>query len=539
MFANMKVGTRLAGAFAALVLLMVVMLVISLSQLATLENHIDSIVNDRVPKVILAERLAKNTLESDRQIRNLLLLDSSKHGPVKEKIAEVRKANAEILETLDKTISTPKGREVLNTINGKRDKLRKLYPVIFDQVDKDPAAARRTVMEEFVPASVELIKSSEDMLDLLKVVMQTQLSDAAAAYHTARNTVLGIVLFAIVLSAIIATAMVRSITRPLHQIQAAVSTVRSANDFTVSVPVSSHDEVGATAAAFNELLATLRQTLAHLKQSITQVAGASQSLVTASEQSAQASGSTSEAASSMAASVEQMSVSINQVSDNARAASELAQRAGSLSAEGGEVIGNTVAEMEHIGDAIDRVAGAIGNLGEQSQQISSIIQVIKDVADQTNLLALNAAIEAARAGEAGRGFAVVADEVRKLAERTTNATGEIATMITNIQSSSQSAVDAMRDSVAQVKSGRALAEKAGTAIVEIRRAAEDVVNVVADIADSIAEQSTASQSIAQQLEHVAQAAEENNAASDETASSANQLGELAVEMRQTTDRFKI
>ena len=539
MFANMKVGTRLAGAFASLVLLMVVMLVISLSQLSKLEGHIDTIVNDRVPKVIQAERLAKNTLESDRQIRNLLLLDSSKHGPVMEKIAEVRKSNAEIMADLDKTISTPQGRAVLAAITEKRTKLGKVFPTIFEQVQKDPAAARRTVMEEFVPGSVELIKSTEDMLDLLKETMQNQLTEANAAYHTARNTILVIVLFAIVLSVIIATAMVRSITRPLHDIQAAVSTVRNDNDFTVSVPVSSHDEVGATAAAFNELLATLRQTMAHLKQSIAQVAGASQSLVTASEQSAQASGSTSEAASSMAASVEQMSVSINQVSDNAHSASELAQRAGTLSAEGGEVIGNTVAEMERIGDAIDRVAGAIGNLGEQSQQISSIIQVIKDVADQTNLLALNAAIEAARAGEAGRGFAVVADEVRKLAERTTNATGEISTMITNIQASSQSAVDAMRDSVAQVKTGRALAEQAGTAIIEIRRAAGDVVSVVADIADSIAEQSTASQSIAQQLEHVAQAAEENNAASDETASSANQLGELAVEMRTTTERFKI
>ena len=539
MFSNMKVGLRLTVAFALLVALMVIMLIISLVQLSKLEGHIDAIVHDRVPKVIQAERLAKNTLESDRQIRNLLLLDSSKHGAAKDKIAEVRKSNAEIMAELDKTIATPQGRAILDKIKEKRVVLGKLFPIIYEQVDKDPAAAKRTVMEEFVPGSVELIKSTEDMLDLLKEIMQNQLDEANAAYHTARNTVVGIVLFAIALSVIVATAMIRSITVPLHQIQAAVSTVRNSNDFTVSVPVKSGDEVGNTAAAFNELLTTLRQTLAHLKQSIAQVASASESLVTASGHSAKASNATSEAASSMAASVEQMSVSINQVSDNARSASDLAQRAGTLSDEGGKVIENTVAEMQHIAETIDRVAEAIGNLGEQSTEISSIIQVIKDVADQTNLLALNAAIEAARAGEAGRGFAVVADEVRKLAERTTKATVEIATMITNIQTSSQTAVDAMRDTVVQVKAGRQLAEQAGQSIIEIRQAAGDVVNVVADIADSIAEQSTASQSIAQQLEHVAQAAEENNAASDETASSANELGTLAVDMRVTTDRFRI
>lgn len=71
----------------------------------------------------------------------------------------------------------------------------------------------------------------------------------------------------------------------------------------------------------------------------------------------------------------------------------------------------------------------------------------------TNLLALNAAIEAARAGEQGRGFAVVADEVRKLAEQSHDAAKQISTLITDIQTETSKAVQAMNNGTQEVKKG--------------------------------------------------------------------------------------
>jgi methyl-accepting chemotaxis protein len=505
-----------------------------------MEKQLDIIVGDRLPKVVAAETMIKNTLDMGRQIRNLILLETpEERHAVKEKIAALRAGNAAELEMLDKTLTSETSRGILKNINESRTWVGSFYGRIFELAESDRAAARKLVLGDFIKSNDQLIHHLNELARYEKDMMAKQRAESKQAAITARNTVTTIALVAFLMSCLVAYAIITSINSPLKKIQQVVSTVREQNDFTVDVPVSGKDELSETSLAFRELLVTLRQTLGQFSCAIARVAGASSELVDASKQSASASSIVSGSASSMAASVEQMSVSISLVSENAQSASELAEKAGQLSEQGGEIIAETVREMERIGMAIDRVASVIADLGDRSNQISSITQVIKDVADQTNLLALNAAIEAARAGETGRGFAVVADEVRKLAERTTQATTEISEMISGIQRSTHDALEATQATVSQVCTGRELAEKAGISIVEIRASTNEVVTVVSDIASAITEQSSASQSIAQQLESVAQAAEENNATTEETARSANDLGQLAIEMRALTARFRI
>lgn len=94
---------------------------------------------------------------------------------------------------------------------------------------------------------------------------------------------------------------------------------------------------------------------------------------------------------------------------------------------------------EAVGDTRE-VAESMAVLTDATGRIGSIVTLIQEIANKTNLLALNATIEAARAGAAGRGFAVVASEVKSLAHQTASATGDIATQIAQVQSAAESCV---------------------------------------------------------------------------------------------------
>ncbi|MDP5239262.1 methyl-accepting chemotaxis protein [Uliginosibacterium sp. 31-16] len=346
-------------------------------------------------------------------------------------------------------------------------------------------------------------------------------------------------LLAMAVTGLLAFLLIRSVRRSLHEVQEAVEHIETRLDFTRRIRVLQQDELGATAGAVNRLIERMQgslQTIANgahsLAASASQMASAASHVATGSQQQ-------SAAASDMAATVEEMTVSINHVADRAQEANTLSSHSGLLAANGEQVIGQTVCDINDIAGSVHEAAGRIHELERHSGEIASVVAVIKEVADQTNLLALNAAIEAARAGEQGRGFAVVADEVRKLAERTANSTREIEGTINTMRTSASGAVDCMQEAVRRVSTGVSGAQEANQAIQQIRAGSHGAVQMVEEIASAIREQGSATNSIAAQVEKIAQMSEESSASAEESASVAQQLDHLAKEMHGIVSAYQL
>jgi methyl-accepting chemotaxis protein len=283
----------------------------------------------------------------------------------------------------------------------------------------------------------------------------------------------------------------------------------------------------------------LENIIRQVKDVVNATASASNQISSSSEEMAAGAQEQSSQATDVASAVEEMTSTIIETSKNTDNAAKAARKAGSIAKEGGIIVNQTVEGMVKIAEVVKQSADTVQALGKSSDQIGEIVQVIDDIADQTNLLALNAAIEAARAGEQGRGFAVVADEVRKLAERTTKATKEIASMIKQIQKDTNGAVESMQLGTKEVERGQELADKAGQSLSEIISGAEEVVDIITQVAAASQQQSSAAAEISKSIEGISAVTQESAAGVQQIAKAAEDLSQLTTNLSDMVSHFII
>jgi len=292
------------------------------------------------------------------------------------------------------------------------------------------------------------------------------------------------------------------------------------------------DDINSLADSLNGLIQQVNELVNNTASSAAEISATAESIATASqEQSSQA--------DEVASAVEEMTRTITENALAANKTAEVAKVSGKIATEGGSVVSQTVNKMRDIANVVKNSADNIQKLGESSKQIGEIISVIDDIADQTNLLALNAAIEAARAGEQGRGFAVVADEVRKLAERTTEATKQIAVMIKGIQSETEAAVLAMNKGTIEVTSGIELADKAGQSLQQILNSTQEVIDMINQIAAASEEQSATSEQISKNVTSISQVTAESAKRVEDVAHTAEDLAKMTNQLADLMRQFKI
>jgi methyl-accepting chemotaxis protein len=239
----------------------------------------------------------------------------------------------------------------------------------------------------------------------------------------------------------------------------------------------------------------------------------------------------------VAGAAQQMAQTVAGSASSIAEASEIAQRSGTEAHEGGRIVRDTFAGMDEIVNTVGLSARTVAALGRSSEQIGAITRVIEQIADQTELLSLNAAIEAARAGRHGKTFAVVAQEVQRLAERTAQATSQIAKVIETNQREVETAVAAMSRVGGQVERGKELVDRAGSALDAIIGNAERMLACIQQVRASSDEQSSTTAHISENIETISRVTHSAVRGNQSIASSVQELSGLIEDLQQRVSLF--
>jgi twitching motility protein PilJ len=292
------------------------------------------------------------------------------------------------------------------------------------------------------------------------------------------------------------------------------------------------DSVNYTVEELRNLVSQVQTTAARVTETTQQVEQTSTELLAASTEQLREIRETGE-------SVLQMAARINQVSAQAQETAAVARQSLEAATSGRKAVADTIHGMNTLREQIQETSKRIKRLGESSQEIGEITELISDITEQTNVLALNAAIQAASAGEAGRGFSVVAEEVQRLAERSADATRQIAALVKTIQTDTQDAVAAMEQSTQGVVQNAQLSDAAGAALADIDRVTRELSTLIEGISIEARSEAESANVVAANIQHIFAVTEQTGEGTRSTAQMVHDLSRSADELRQSVDRFKI
>ena len=510
---DIKIGVRLGSAFAAVLLLMVAMVAVGmweLSKIAEAKAEMKSTAYKQELAAACLKGIATNAVRTYAKVRSATAEDEQFFGD------EMKKASAgitEIQKELETLITSEKGKALFAAVGEKR----KAYVGIRDAAFKlkaDPAGSlddlNNKVRTELMPAMAAYTKSVEDVAAFQKSLFEKADATIDEVYAQAINRMVALGAAGLLLGALMAWFLSRSITRPLSHAVALAETV-AMGDLRSEIDINSRDEVGQLLAALKRMNESLRSTVIQVHSGTDMISTASQEIAAGnmdlSSRTEQQASSLEETASSM----EELTSTVKQNADNARQANALAVSASEVAVKGGTVVSEVVDTM--------------ASINESSRKIVDIIGVIDGIAFQTNILALNAAVEAARAGEQGRGFAVVASEVRNLAQRSAAAAKEIKTLI--------------NDSVTKVDAGGKLVDQAGATMTEIVQSITRVTDIMSEIASASIEQTSGIEQINMAISQMDQVTQQNAALVEEAAAAAGSLQDQASALARVVSVFNV
>jgi methyl-accepting chemotaxis protein len=403
---------------------------------------------------------------------------------------------------------------------------------------KTDGNAEDTLLAAIAPAIDRASLLGDQLQAQTKIVGDAAVKKAHGSYSSTRSLLVVFILLGVFAAIGLGFLLYREIVPRISRM-AGFSKKIAEGDLTARVEIQRKDEIGDLGTNMNAMAESLGSTSKAIIEDAQAVSSsASEILATVNQQTAGAN-QQSAAINETTTATEEIRATAEQAAQKAAEVATQAQEAVRVSDEGSQAVDAIVEGMTAIREKVEAIAADVQALSDQTAQIGEITNAVNDIADQSNLLALNATIEAARAGEQGKGFAVVADEVRNLAEQSKQSTGQVQTILEEIERATHAAVSAAQEGTEVVEEGAQLAARAGEIIAQLADANGVAAQSAQQISAAVQQQNAGMDQIAQGMHETSQATTEFVAGVQQSQTAAEGLNQVASRLSDLASQYQV
>ncbi len=560
----MKVSTKLNLAFFSMIAIMVIMGLISFSNLGNIEEKQEYALDHRVERILLVDEMRYNLANQGLFLRAYFLENTDKN---RENLQTYAAKLDENIATL-KAGSSAQSIEMVEALEQHNIEFNEFLDEAISAIEaKDTATALSYINGPLQEANIKLSQAALELLESQKQGLAMTKEETSAVVSFSKLSSGIAILIGIGIAIFLVFFVKRQIVNPLNGLKEKATYIAEGDLSREDIKVHSKDEIGELARIFNDMKANLRGLIRNVQDNSEQLSAAAEELSASVEevsattedvkrqadQSSEVAKSSSQASGESARAMEETAHGVQRIAEASQMLHSSSVDASDTATHGAKIIHQAKTQMLTINDSTTMVNELVQKLAQQTEEIEIITKAITDITDQTNLLALNASIEAARAGEHGKGFAVVADEVKKLAEQSKGSANSIVELTAEIQRDTGNVASAVSQAIDSVQQGVSIITEAGVSFGEITSAVDDMTTQIQEISATAEQLSASAEEVtasvneiangaelsATSIDSIASAMEEQAATMHQVSGVAVSLADNAADLQSEIQRFKV